>query len=68
MGKKIDTSKYEDHVILGPVIRYLKSNLGILLAFLILCIVLSIAADNFLTVLAFVCFTLPDLPTLLSRL
>ncbi|HIR13697.1 MAG TPA: ABC transporter permease [Candidatus Choladousia intestinavium] len=50
MGKKIDTSKYEDHVILGPVIRYLKSNLGILLAFLILCIVLSIAADNFLTV------------------
>ena len=50
MGKKIDTSKYEDHVILGPVIRYLKSNLGILLAFLILCAVLSIAADNFLTV------------------
>ena len=43
-------SKYEDHVILGPVVRYLKANMGILAAFLVLCAVLSVVADNFATV------------------
>lgn len=43
-------SKYEDNFILGPIIRYAKQNFGILVAFIILCVVLSIAAPNFATV------------------
>lgn len=50
MGKKIDLSKYDDHVILGPIVRYLNQNLGILAAFIILCVVLTIATDNFMTI------------------
>jgi ribose transport system permease protein len=49
MGKKIDLSKYDDHVILGPITRYLNSNLGILAAFIILCTILTIATDSFMT-------------------
>lgn len=43
-------SRYEDNFILGPIIRYAKQNFGILVAFIILCVVLSIAAPNFATV------------------
>lgn len=50
MGKKIDLTKYDDHVILGPICRYLDANLGILGAFLILCVVLTIATDSFMSV------------------
>lgn len=49
MGKKIDLSKYDDHVILGPVVRYLNANIGILAAFIILCVVLTITTDKFMT-------------------
>lgn len=58
MGKKVDLSKYDDHVILGPIVRYLNSNIGILAAFIILCVVLTIATKgqfmtlpNWLTIL-----------------
>ena len=50
MGKKLDLNKYEDHLILGPIVRYLNNNIGILAAFLILCIVLGIASPAFFTV------------------
>ncbi|MDO4633460.1 MAG: ABC transporter permease [Eubacteriales bacterium] len=50
MKKKIDLSKYDDHVILGPISRYLNANFGILAAFIILCVVLAIATDSFMTV------------------
>lgn len=50
MGKKIDLTKYDDHVILGPICRYLDANLGILGAFLILCVVLTLATDSFMSV------------------
>lgn len=43
-------SKYEDHLFVGPIYRYFKQNIGILSAFIILCIFLSIAAPNFATV------------------
>lgn len=43
-------SRNEDNFILGPIIRYAKQNFGILVAFIILCVVLSIAAPNFATV------------------
>ena len=49
MGKKIDLSKYDDHVILGPIVRYLNANIGILAAFIILCVVLTITTDSFMT-------------------
>lgn len=49
MNRKIDLSKYDDHIILGPVVRYLNANIGILGAFIILCIVLSFATDSFMT-------------------
>lgn len=49
MGKKIDLNKYEDHAVLGPICRYLNANLGILGAFLILCLILTIATDSFMT-------------------
>lgn len=49
MGKKIDLNKYEDHAVLGPICRYLNANLGILGAFLILCVILTIATDSFMT-------------------
>lgn len=47
MNEKL--SKYEDHIILGPIVRYLKANIGILAAFLVLCGVLAVVADNFAT-------------------
>lgn len=50
MGKKFDLSKYEDHTFLGPIVRYLDANIGILGAFLILCAILTIATDSFMTV------------------
>lgn len=50
MGKKFDLSKYEDHLILGPIVRYLDANIGILSAFLLLCAILTIATDSFMTV------------------
>lgn len=50
MGKKNKFSKYEDHKVVGPVIRYLSTNVGILIAFIILCAFLSIVSSNFLTV------------------
>lgn len=43
-------NKYEDNPFLGPIIKYFKQNLGILLAFIVLCIILSIVAPNFATV------------------
>ena len=49
MGKKVDLSKYDDHVILGPIVRYLNNNFGILAAFIILCVILTIATDSFMT-------------------
>lgn len=49
MGKKVDLSKYDDHVILGPIVRYLNNNFGILAAFIILCLILTIATDSFMT-------------------
>ena len=49
MNKKIDLSKYEDHKVLGPIVRYLNANIGILSAFIVLCIVLTIATDSFMT-------------------
>lgn len=48
MKEKLE--KYEDNLFLGPVIRYIKQNMGILVAFILLCVVLSIAAPNFATV------------------
>lgn len=48
MREKLE--KYEDNLFLGPVIRYFKQNLGILLAFVALCVFLSVAAPNFATV------------------
>ena len=50
MSKKFDMSKYEDHVILGPFVRYLKANLGILAAFIVLCLLITVMAPNFMTV------------------
>ena len=49
MNKKINLSKYNDHKILGPVARYLNANIGILGAFIVLCIILSLATDSFMT-------------------
>ena len=49
MNKKIDLSKYDDHKVLGPIARYLNANLGILGAFIALCVVLTIATDSFMT-------------------
>lgn len=43
-------NKYEDNLLLGSIIKYLKQNLGILVAFIVLCIILSFAAPNFATV------------------
>lgn len=58
MKIKIDFSKYDDHPILGPITRYLDANLGILAAFLALCVILTIATkgtfmtlNNWLTIL-----------------
>lgn len=48
MKEKLD--KYEDHLFLGPVMRYVKQNMGILIAFIVLCAILSAAAPNFATV------------------
>lgn len=42
-------AKYEDTFFIGPIYRYFKQNFGILSAFIILCVVLSFAADNFAT-------------------
>ena len=42
-------NKYEDHLFFGPIYRYFKQNLGILTAFLLLCVILSLAAPNFAT-------------------
>ena len=50
MNKKVDLSKYEDHKILGPVVRYLNANIGILGAFIVLCLVLSLATDSFMLI------------------
>lgn len=41
--------RYENHVILGPIVRFLKANLGILIGFLVLFVILSFTADNFFT-------------------
>ena len=49
MKSKIDLSKYEDHAILGPIVRYLNANIGILIAFIALCAFMAIASSNFLT-------------------
>lgn len=43
-------NKYEDNLLVGSIIKYLKQNLGILVAFIVLCIILSFAAPNFATV------------------
>ncbi len=43
-------NQYEDNIILGPIIRYFKQNFGIVMALMVLCITLSITADNFATV------------------
>ncbi len=43
-------NKYEDAPFLGSIYRYFKQNTGILLAFIVLCAILSIAAPNFATV------------------
>ncbi|HHV09136.1 MAG TPA: ABC transporter permease [Clostridiales bacterium] len=43
-------NKYEDNPLLGSVYRYFKQNLGILTAFIVLCIILGLAAPNFATV------------------
>lgn len=43
-------NKYEDNLFLGPLIRYFKQNLGILVAFIVLCMILSFTAPNFATV------------------
>lgn len=41
--------KYEDKPFIGGIARYLKNNIGILAAFAVLCILLSIATPNFRT-------------------
>ena len=41
--------RYENHVILGPIVRFLKANIGILIGFLVLFVILSFTADNFFT-------------------
>ncbi len=41
--------KLESNIILGPVIRYFRTNMGILIGFLVLFIFMSFTADNFFT-------------------
>ncbi len=41
--------RLESNIILGPVVRYIKTNMGILIGFLVLFIFMSITADNFFT-------------------
>ena len=49
MNKKFDLSKYDDHRVLGPIMRYFNANIGILSAFIVLCLALTFATDNFMT-------------------
>lgn len=46
-GKILD--RYEDHKLLGPIARFLKANIGILIGFVVLFLILSFTADNFFT-------------------
>jgi ribose transport system permease protein len=41
--------KYEANPVLGPVIRYFRTNFGILAGFIVLFVILSISADRFFT-------------------
>lgn len=48
MDKKL-LDRYEHHAILGPLARFLKANIGILIGFLVLFLILSFTAENFFT-------------------
>lgn len=48
MGKK-GIGKYENNRFTAPIVRYLRINGGILSAFIVLCLILSFATGNFMT-------------------
>lgn len=48
-GKTKFYEKWEDHGIFGPIITYFRTNIGIIVAFALMFIFLSIATPNFLT-------------------
>jgi ribose transport system permease protein len=52
--KKTLLERQEDTIVLGPVIRFVKANFGILLGFLILFTALSLFADRFFTYANFI--------------
>jgi ribose transport system permease protein len=47
--KKNPLERYESNIILGPVLRYLKMNSGILIGFIVLFFLLSVSAERFFT-------------------
>lgn len=49
MGQGKVLKKWENNLLLGPVIRYLRANMGILIGFFVLFIFMSITANNFFT-------------------